>query len=310
MNNSHNFTSLILEANKGVDKLPDMSELVRQDTKYTRPKVDIAKPILMTAEFRKEGIPVDFLPKPLLKLGRDNSRHEVHFGSLILDNQEASSKSSIEIAVKDCQLSSGLGEIAMCQYAASMGMYSFKPVGIFLREEIFYGDRLAHMVTIFDKEVIPLDALPWSDMDLDEAGLVIENAAFAAADFHKAGLFHGDLEFKNFGQRTSGEVAIVDLEHTVGANDVMTIAALQLGFSKETQDCAQSKIGRKVRIDLRSMKNSVCGLRPFASHTPGRKLRIARETILEPYMGRLETFEPTPPPQSAKKACSCSIHRF
>lgn len=294
MSNVHNFVSLVSQSNRNIGVLANMASQVRQDVKFTRPQIDSANPIMLAKEFYDQGAPVEFRPKPLLKLGRDRSRHEVHFGSLMLENTDKSLRTNIDIAVKDCQLSSGLGEIAMNQYAMSRGLYAFQPVGIFLLDKIFHGDRLAHIVTRFDKEVFSLDALPWQEMDTDYIKSVIGKAAIAAADFHKNGLFHGDLEFKNLGQRTTGEVVVIDLEHTVGAEDMMAIAALQLGFPQETQDRARKRIEMKSRSDFRAMNKSIGDLRPFTGLSEERKLRVAQQAILGPYIDRIQSSSPNP----------------
>ena len=285
--NIKNFQSLLPIDPEQIVELPDLSSQVRQDAEETRPESSlVAGQSLLAPELSVYGPLASYELRPLRRLGKDNSRHEVHFGMLVSEGTDAV---STEVAVKDCTLSWGLGEIAMNQFAARRGLYAFKPYGLLVSDKTEGGNRLAHLVTIYDPEVTPLDSLDWSDMDEADASLIVKDAAVAMARFHREGLFHGDLDdrFKNFIQRTTGEVAIIDLEHTVGAEEIMAIASLGRIFGRDAE-IAQGKIERLSCKDFRELKKSLDRLPFLVGRSEGRKLRFARSLLFDPYISNVE----------------------
>jgi hypothetical protein len=284
--NIKNFQSLLPVDPGQIVELPDLSSQVRQDAEFTRPKPPVsAGQSLLAPELSAHGPLENYESRPLRRLGKDNSRHEVHFGTLV------SGGADVEVAVKDCTLSWGLGEIAMNQFAAQEGLYAYAPLGLFISGKTERGNHLAHLVTAYDPEITPLDSLDWTEMDEADASLIVEDAAVAMARFHGKGLFHGDLDdrFKNFIQRTTGEVAIIDLEHTVGAEEIMAIASLGRVFGRDAE-IAQGKIERLSCKDFRDLKKSLDSLPFLTGCREGRKLRIARRLLFDPYISNAEDF--------------------
>ncbi len=233
------------------------------------------------------GAPTGYDLKKMWRLGKDRSRHEVHFGNLTFESSGTSTE--IPVAIKDCILSWGLGEIAMNQLVAREGLYAFEPLSLFVGDRNEKGELVAYLVTARDEEITSLDSLDWPEMDEANMELVVLDAARAIAKVHAKGLFHGDLDdhFKNFVQRTTGEIAIVDWEHAVGAEEIMATVSLENTFGGDA-GIARGQTERLSRRDFRDLKRSLDSLPFVRGRSEGRKLRIARKLLFDPYVSYME----------------------
>ncbi len=286
--NVRNFEALLPVNPEDITRLPDLSARVRQDAKYTRPKLSsLPHQVLLAPPIMELGAPTGYDLKKMWRLGKDRSRHEVHFGNLTFESSGTSTE--IPVAIKDCILSWGLGEIAMNQLVAREGLYAFEPLSLFVGDRNEKGELVAYLVTARDEEITSLDSLDWPEMDEANMELVVLDAARAIAKVHAKGLFHGDLDdhFKNFVQRTTGEIAIVDWEHAVGAEEIMATVSLENTFGGDA-GIARGQTERLSRRDFRDLKRSLDSLPFVRGRSEGRKLRIARKLLFDPYVSYME----------------------
>lgn len=267
--------------NYEIQHLPDLSNCVRHDGKFTRIKTDV-KPGFITYKQDVTVAPRSFIPYPLRRISRENSRHEVHFG--LLDNDE--------VAVKDGHVSLTLGEHAMTMYFQKLGLPTYELLGIVVDDikPSTIGEYLVHGLTIYDSDVLTLDAMDWNGMTNEEFEVQVTKASLALSGLGKLAIKHGDAELKNYGQKADGTTFMIDLEHAVSFRDLAEISSDGLKFG-DAASLAQDKINKMIRIDIRSLKDGIEVYLRRRGRNPGGVLKVVKRTIIEPYISDIENTE-------------------
>lgn len=152
-----------------------------------------------------------FVIKDDLKIGRDDSRHQVFFGDIILD--AAHSSRSLEVAVKSTAATEK--ELAMYQFVRQLGMKTFHPVGFMVMP-----NGRKHLLTSVMRGVKSIDSYDWALFDTDEKWDTTGAAVDTMVGFHTELLMSKDLAFRNVVTGDYREVIYADLELSVSMRGV------------------------------------------------------------------------------------------
>lgn len=181
------------------------------------------------------GLPdrVSFRPNDILRLGRENSRQQVFFGTLDYSWFATGETGSQQLAVKPIlNTSSGmdrmLHEVAMYQRIQRLGIPTIDVNGVALLEKPVQG-LSGFVVSKFNPEITTMDTFNWREMPIEQRIERLMPAIDTITTLHGNLLFHGDAEFKNIAVKTAlGSVVIVDTEWGCNledsADDVMKVA--------------------------------------------------------------------------------------
>lgn len=161
------------------------------------------------------GLNATFIEQPDFAYGREDSRHVVRFGQMLL-NGPGIHESPDFVAIKPFDDKKELyNEWAANHYINSVfdDQRAFMPLGI-VRDK--HGDM--NMITLYEHGVKTADAVFWADKESQPEALrakVIENTAitcmYSLGLMHGARLIHGDAQAKNLGW-DNRQARFVDLE--------------------------------------------------------------------------------------------------
>jgi|AntRauTorckE6833_2_1112554.scaffolds.fasta_scaffold01909_5 hypothetical protein len=188
-----------------------------------------------------------FNSKPLLRLGREDSRQQVFFGELQGQWFHESEVQSVDIAVKaiprkEADKHKVLHEIGMYQYAKRQGIPTLEVLGAVINDNQASDTPYGYVMTRFEPDIQTLDSLNWSNLSREEAGQALEHAVDTLVVLHSNYLFHGDFEFKNIAAVEGGQSPkVVDLEFGDSMRDeVDNIMKLSIHMSNDFSSLARS----------------------------------------------------------------------
>jgi serine/threonine protein kinase len=203
---------------------------------------------------------VGFEPASLRAIGRENSRNQVFFGDLTLDNFSSSGTFNLPVAIKPfLKLSKqrvALNEFVMSKHLASLGINSFKQIGILKNDNDHY------LISIFEPEVITLDSIDWDNLNDQETQFVINRGLETLALLHINGLAHGDAKLKNLAISPQMQKHwIVDMEHGVSfintAQNIGQPNGLVAKICQDLKQLSKSLLDTKI-IDPTQTKEQIC----------------------------------------------------
>lgn len=246
------------------------------------------------------AIPKNFHSYRLQRIGRETSRHEVHFGALDTQDDRV-----LNVAVKDSHVSLALGELAMNQYVEHLGLPVYEHIGMVVCAESIDGadDRLTHLLSIFNPAVISMDNHEWEGMPEYELKDLLGYAASALGNLNGKGIRHGDSELKNFGQNDAGNTFLVDFEHAHSFKDIAIIATSDM-FDTQTKAIAQDRVNKYVRGDIRDVFNSI---KPFLTMR-GKGIGAAYKLFHKAFFGAYEAAAVGEPCGSSVEAAMHVAH--
>jgi tRNA A-37 threonylcarbamoyl transferase component Bud32 len=232
---------------------------------------------------------LDFIPRPLMRLGREDSRRQVFFGEMQGIRYPCNPEVSVEVAVSAVPAEEdyinherSLHEIAMYQYLAKMGIPTLDVLGFVRSHE---PDVYGFVITRYEPDIRTLDTLDWTMMSERDAAGALSHAVDMLALLHTNYVFHGDAEFKNIAVRdTDQHPTVVDLE-------------LSGSLSAEADDI--TKLFRYMSSDFSFIAAS---LDRSASHlyenegmtSPTDRFHFMYEYLFLPYFNRLVQLGVTP----------------
>jgi hypothetical protein len=166
---------------------------------------------------------VTFKPQPLLRVGREDSRRKVFFGSMQMQWFNGSQHEQTEqVAIKPFE---GIGtartamhELAMYQYFKQQSVPSIDILGV-LVAPIGKGGWSMYTISRFEPSLTTMDNINWRELDQDKAWSQVDTIAVRSlVKLHEHLLFHGDTYFRNFAFRDENEdIVIIDAEQTVSS---------------------------------------------------------------------------------------------
>lgn len=169
----------------------------------------------------EQGIPNrwSFTPQPLLRSGRDDSRHKVFFGAMREEYFHGSDQHVTQIAVKPFgrdEETYAFHEFAMHEYLRQKGIPTFKALGMLALEpdELQDVPRL-FLLSKFEPNVTTMDNIAWQSRSPEEQWQEVDRAVQTMVMLHDELIFYGDLRFKNIAFKQDGTPLVIDPETVV-----------------------------------------------------------------------------------------------
>lgn len=279
-----------------ISELPDLRQAVNHDGGRSTAVIDKldseSEGILLYpgVNLASSDAQFSFIQRPLLRIGREDSRRQIFFGELAGITDDKENKSSTEVAVSVIPSNidfikheQALHEIAMYQYAASLEIPTLDIVAVIKASSPgIYGFTL----TRYEPDIRTLDTLEWGDMDIDDAVDSLSYAVDTLALLHANYIFHGDTAFRN--------IAVCD------ASQQPKIIDLELSGSLREQTSNIMKLSRYMSADFSSLAAS---LDMNINHlyqdesgltSPTDRFDFMYQHIFLPYYDRLIQFGVTP----------------
>lgn len=166
----------------------------------------------------------------MLRVGREDSRRKVFFGSLSQEWFDGS-RETIQVAVKPFpqdERGTGLHEVSMYQHLAQRGFPTLDVLGVLSVPVKKEQETSLYMISRFHPGIITMDNLPWHDMSAEDAwenigryaitSLISLHAAPTPEEGEADLLLHGDTYLRNFAFNDVGDPVIVDCEEMVSAS--------------------------------------------------------------------------------------------
>jgi hypothetical protein len=262
---------------------------MRHDNKYCRPNLDLPADFTYIEPGFSELVPVSYKKYPIRSIGRENSRHQVHFGTLKFNEG-----SSLDVAVKDGTLRLSLGEISVMNYYQSLGLKTFIPFAVLKSKQINpeVKETQTYLITRYEDDVRTYNSIDWFRLDDEETRFYLREATLALVELHQNGIIHGDYEIKNIAQDINGKTFAIDWEHSTSYSDVALVALLRHQFTQEQQQSAIRNIEHATRRDLRDLINSISSVLRYRNMSHGRMFKYIRTNILDIYIGALNPNGP------------------
>jgi tRNA A-37 threonylcarbamoyl transferase component Bud32 len=191
-----------------------------------------------------------FRPQPLLRIGKEDSRHQPFFGKINGKWFHDAANESHQIAVKPIVSPKKspmtkqklLHEVAVYQHLRRIGVPTLDVLGVAVldqpRNEVY-----GYAITDYDPDIVTLDSLDWKRMSKFEHFEHIENATDYISLLHSNLIFHGDCEFKNIAIGESKKsIKVVDVEWSTILTD---------------RDVPLLKIKQNMSVDLAMVGKSI-----------------------------------------------------
>lgn len=171
---------------------------------------------------------LSFDAQPLLRVGREDSRRNVFFGSLRqewFDGYVETTQVAVKPFPEDVR-DTAMHELAMYQYLSKRGIPTLEVLGVFAVPVKRESHISLYMLSRFRPGITTLDNLVWQRMDQQEAWNTIGQLAVPSlvalhastpAESEPDLLFHGDTNLRNIAYTDVGKTVIVDVERTVSA---------------------------------------------------------------------------------------------
>ena len=247
MDTKTNHIHSLLETGVTTENLPNLSDTIRHDSKYTRPHLVLdANPVLLTTPQFPSRL-VDM--RPHLDLARDKSSRHGVFTTYTVDelgNQR-------EFAIKDSSLEVALGEVAMGHYLEQWGLNPFPTLAVVVDAAKPKQERSAWVITEYNPKAIGMNGLAWHEMDSRDIQHYAADALVALGGLHQVCVAHGDSHLRNIvriGDGTTMQAQMIDFEHAVSfADDAWAV--------DEGDMSARARIERKLRCDLRRLVEDI-----------------------------------------------------
>lgn len=141
-----------------------------------------------------------FTEDPRYDEGRDQSRHAVQFGKLLVRSQERAGLGDL-VAIKPNSIDGIITELGAINYLNGFGetQNSFLPLGVIKK-----ADGAMALVTLFEHGVTTADNVFWANRDLKPEQLrpgriktAFQDCSWSIGYLHAVGLVQGDAEVKN-----------------------------------------------------------------------------------------------------------------
>ncbi len=277
-----NFNHSLAQVGASQYPLANLTDEVNHSGLYTRPGLDLPPGIYLdeTLLTGTSTVEATFKLQPGSRLGREDSHNFVFFGQLNFGNGR---EQAVAIKPTD-ERNETLGELAMTQYIKSIGLPTFKPVGVLGTPEKNY------LLTAFEDPVATMDTVDWEQLDTDEKWIQLDYAIDTLVCLHGELLFHGDAFFRNIGFGETGDLIIVDPELTVSARNLYDVAkgddliAASRAVQRIKQSMSTDFTSVCTSIDIFILKTIPKAERP--RRDPAR-LKLYKRVLFEPYKNRL-----------------------
>lgn len=146
--------------------------------------------------------------------GRDQSRHQVQFGKLVVHTMGRSGLGDL-VAVKPNDAEGLFTELGAINYLNSFGdtQNSYLPLGVMKK-----ANGAAALVTLFEHGITSADITFWANKDInpeqlrpDRIKTAFHDCSWSLGYMHSVGLVHGDAEVKNLAH-DDRNARFIDLE--------------------------------------------------------------------------------------------------
>ncbi len=171
--------------------------------------------------WNEQGIPNrwSFNLQPLLRSGRDDSRHKVFFGAIKEDYFHGGIQHVTQVAVKPFgreEETYAFHEFAMHEYLRERGLPTFRTLGMLALEADENQDipRL-FLLSQFEPNVMTMDNISWGERTPEEQWQEVDRGLQTLATLHAEMIFFGDYFFKNVAFKQDGTPLIIDPETVV-----------------------------------------------------------------------------------------------
>lgn len=276
-----------------ITKLPDLSEHLDQETRRTTgldtlldgkgDRVFLAPGFFEYLEDNRMPNRLSFKPKPLLRMGKEDSAHQVFFGNIRAWWFQEATQQNMQVAIKpipdtDMGREHLFQEASIYQLLAKLDIPTLEVFGVAMLEKPRHNIS-GFVITHFNPEIITLDSLPWGHMQEEERWEYVDLAIDTLAILHSELLFHGDPAFKNIALGEAKQsFTVVDLEWgTCGRGIADNVHRIQQMMANDLSVLTQS-------IEDRVIKYLPIDQKP---QDDIEKFNILRDKVYEQYFERL-----------------------
>lgn len=231
---------------------------------------------------------IEIQPDDSLKLGREDSRHQIFLGPItFMESGRPVYEASVAVKARRAELN----ELAMHQQMEKLGIRTYKPFGLVVGAT---GNR--HLMTFVDRTAKSIDGIDWNLLSEADMWHGLEAGPAAMVATHEELLFLTDRYFKN--------IVVDDIGLPVGADPEGMLSFRALGdFIQSTDNTVDAEsrarrsrclsaiaevMGREFLDVAESVEQSILPILPKAVRPKNEQQEFAvlSKGVYEPY-GRL-----------------------